>query len=154
MFLYLVQHGEAKSKEEDPLRPLSDEGGKLVEKTAKYLGKLKPNINKIIHSGKLRAEQTARSISVELSPKLTISQEDYLSPNDDPNIWADRLKKSETDIMIVGHLPYLSRLTSLLLCGDGKIDLITFKNAGAVCLKREESGEWSLIWILIPEMIL
>lgn len=154
MFLYLVQHGEAKSKEDDPLRPLSDEGVRSVEKTAKYIEKLNLKVDKIFHSGKLRAEQTAAIISVAITPTPPVSEEDSLSPNDDPNIWAERFKQSEVDIMIVGHLPHLSRLGSILLCGFGKINIISFKNAGVVCLKRDENGEWALCWTLIPEMIL
>ena len=154
MFLYLVQHGEAKSKEEDPLRPLSDAGLTAINKTGEYLNKLQLNIDRIVHSGKLRSEQTAATISVAITSIPPVVEEDFLSPNDDPNMWANRLKQSEEDIMMVGHLPYLSRLASILLCGDDKISIISFKNGGVVCLKREESGEWVLCWTLIPEVIL
>ena len=59
MRIYLVQHGEAKKENEDPLRPLTEEGIKNAEKVASYLAKLNLKIKKIFHSGKLRAKQTA-----------------------------------------------------------------------------------------------
>ena len=37
MNLYLVQHAEAKPKQEDPGRPLTDKGYADIEKTAKLL---------------------------------------------------------------------------------------------------------------------
>ena len=40
MRLYLVQHGEAKKVEEDPLRPLSEKGREDIQRVAKYAEKL------------------------------------------------------------------------------------------------------------------
>lgn len=37
MHLYLIQHGDAKSEQEDPARPLSDKGRRDVEKVAGFL---------------------------------------------------------------------------------------------------------------------
>ncbi len=46
MKLYLVQHGEAKKKEEDPLRPLSESGREDVQRVAKYAENLDIKANK------------------------------------------------------------------------------------------------------------
>jgi len=59
MRLYLVQHGEAKREEEDPSRPLTENGRREVEIVAKFLSEAGIKIDKILHSGKLRAAQTA-----------------------------------------------------------------------------------------------
>ena len=40
MFLYLVQHGEAKKEEDDPQRGLTDKGSKDVARTAIYAQEL------------------------------------------------------------------------------------------------------------------
>ncbi len=37
MALYLVQHGAAKSESEDPVRPLTEEGRRVVERVAEFL---------------------------------------------------------------------------------------------------------------------
>ena len=55
--------------------------------------------------------------------------------------------------MLVGHLPYMSRLASLLLCGDSEKEIIKFRNAGIVNLIRDDLKVWSIGWILIPEMV-
>ena len=152
MRLYLVQHTEPKSKEEDPERPLSEKGLQEIRKVASYLSRLNIRVDRILHSGKLRAKQTAEALSEELTPPEGLSGTDGLAPLNDPVIWAGRLKEMTGDIMLVGHLPHLEKLASLLLCGDRDKKIVTFRMGGVVCLKREDNGDWSLQWILTPEM--
>ncbi len=152
MRLYLVRHAEPKTKEEDPERPLSEKGFQEIGKVASYLSQLNIRVDAIFHSGKLRAKQTAEVLSEELNPPEGLSETDGLAPLNDPAIWADRLKERTDDIMLVGHLPYLERLSSLLLCGDMDKKIVAFRMGAVVCLKREDNAEWSLQWILIPEM--
>jgi len=52
----------------------------------------------------------------------------------------------------VGHLPHLSRLTSLLLVGDPTREIVSFRMGAIVCLTREEEG-WRLKWILTPDFV-
>ena len=120
--LYLVQHGEAKREEEDPARPLTDKGKSEVEKIASFIAKTGIHIERILHSGKLRALQTAEILASHLKPPRGIEQADALDPLADPKIWAERLKDTNEDIMLVGHLPHLSKLASLLLTGDMNIE--------------------------------
>ncbi|GBE00867.1 MAG TPA: phosphohistidine phosphatase SixA [Nitrospirae bacterium] len=152
MCLYLVQHTEPKSKEEDPERPLSEKGLQEIRKVALHLSWLNIGVDRILHSGKLRAKQTAEALSEELTPPEGLSGTDGLAPLNDPVIWAGRLKEMTGDIMLVGHLPHLEKLASLLLCGDRDKKIVTFRMGGVVCLKREDNGDWSLQWILTPEM--
>ena len=58
MHVYLVQHGEAKSEEEDPQRRLTDKGIGEVQNVAKVLRPLKLAVDAIWHSDKARAQQT------------------------------------------------------------------------------------------------
>lgn len=153
MFLYLVQHGEAKKKEEDPARPLSETGLKNIGKTSSYLSGLNVKIDEIFHSGKLRANQTAEVLAEALKPEKGLSKTDGIAPMDDPAIWAERLKGINNNIILVGHLPHLSKLASLLLCGDADKTIVEFKMAGVVCLRKCDAEEWSLHWMLIPEII-
>lgn len=59
MKLYLVQHGEAVSKQEDPERPLSEQGTRDVQAMAGFLKHAGIKVVRVWHSGKRRAEQTA-----------------------------------------------------------------------------------------------
>jgi phosphohistidine phosphatase len=76
-----------------------------------------------------------------------------LAPTDDPHIWFERLSKAEENAMLVGHLPHLSKLAALLLCDDADKTVVNFKNACVVCLKRVGENNWSLEWMIIPELI-
>jgi phosphohistidine phosphatase len=148
MYLYLVQHGVPKSKEEDPERPLSGEGATAVEKSAYSVASF-VRARRIFQSGKLRATQTAEIFGRYL--KADVSKADGLSPMDDPSVWAERLKDEAEDTMLVGHLPHLQKLSSLLLLDDSEKRVVEFKMGGVVCLKRDEEG-WTLQWMVVPEM--
>jgi phosphohistidine phosphatase len=155
MLLYLVQHGEAKREEEDPSRPLSEKGKDDIARTASYLSRLGTFAPRILHSGKLRAEQTAEIIASSLEPtsRRGLSRTDGLSPLDDPGTWGDRLKYMTEDIMLVGHLPHLGNLSSLLLCGDKEKNAVSFRMGCVVCLGRDEKRAWSLHWMIMPEIV-
>ncbi len=152
MFLYLVQHAEAKKKEEDPLRGLTDKGREDVGKVAAYAGKLDLHVNQIVHSAKPRAQQTAKILAEQLKPEKGIDQADNLLPMDDPGPWAMRIAGMKDDIMLVGHLPYMARLAGLLLCQDTEKAVVDFKMGGIVCLKRTDS-RWLVDWMIVPEIV-
>lgn len=153
MYIYLVQHAEAKREEEDSSRPLSEKGLQDITRVASYVSQLNIKVNKIFHSTKLRAGQTAEVLFENLKPLKGISEVDGLSPLDEPNIWAERLKDVPDGSFLVGHLPHLAKLASLLLCGNAEKNIVSFKMAGIVCLKRDAAGAWSLQWMLTPEVV-
>ena len=154
MRLYLVQHAEAKSKVEDPSRPLSDNGWKIIRKGAKYAEKhLRIQVAEIIHSGKLRAKQTAEVLAELLKPTKGLTTSKDLEPLASPGIWKKRLAETTKDIMLIGHLPHLGKLSSLLLTGNEDKEIIGFKMGGIICLERDESGRWITQWIVTPEVI-
>jgi phosphohistidine phosphatase len=154
MFVYLVQHADAKKEEVDPSRSLSEKGLQDIKKVASYVSQLNIKVYKIFHSGKLRAKQTAEVLSENLKPTKGITEVGGLAPLDDAEIWEERLKGMTDDIILVGHLPHLDKLASLLLCGNADKNVVSFKMAGIVCLKRNDIGEWSLQWTLTPETVL
>jgi phosphohistidine phosphatase len=154
MNLYLVQHGEAKDEAEDPTRSLSDVGARNAEKVAGFLSRnmeLKPE--KIFHSGKTRAHQTAQIMADHFHPVQGLDVADGLNPLDDPTIWARRVNDMIQDAMLVGHGPHLKRLASLLIGGDSEKEVIQLHYAAVFCLNRSETGNWAIRWVLIPEMI-
>jgi phosphohistidine phosphatase SixA len=65
----------------------------------------------------------------------------------------ERLQSEASSLMIVGHLPYLSRLLSVLLGVQPKRTLVIFQMGGVVHLERDTNGEWRLRWILVPELL-
>jgi phosphohistidine phosphatase len=153
MFVYLVQHADAKREEEDPARPLSEKGLQDIIKVASYASLLNIAVDKIFHSKKLRAKQTADVLFQTLKPLKGTIEIDGLSPMDDPVTWADRLKDLQNNVMLVGHLPNMARLASLLLTGNPDKNIVSFRMAGIVCLKRDENSLWSLQWMLTPDVV-
>ena len=92
----------------------------------------------IYHSGKLRVRQTAEEIASGLNLPAPVAI-DGLDPRAEPSVWASRLQEASGSLMLVGHLPHLSRLAAVLLCGDVEKNPVLFHMGGIVSLKRENS---------------
>jgi len=152
MNLYLVQHGESKSKEEDPARPLSERGAKAVRRIAAWSEGAGLTVEQIRHSGKERAAQTAELFAERLKPAGGVTAVSGISPMDDVLPVAKAMDLEEQSIMLVGHLPFLSRLASQLLAGAPDRSLVQFRNAGIVCLCRE-MGRWHIHWVIVPDLL-
>ncbi len=153
MELYLVQHGLAESSESDPNRPLTRPGREEVTRIGRALANARVAVDVIYHSGKLRAAQTANTLGELVGAADGILQLAGLNPNDDPAIAESQLRDLPERVMLVGHLPHLSRLTSLLLFGDAAREVVAYRNAGVVCLRAEAGGRWVVRWYLVPELI-
>jgi phosphohistidine phosphatase len=153
MRAYLVQHGKAKSADEDPNRGLSDEGREEINRIAEFLSALRISVSLIQHSGKPRAEETAHLLADAIRSNGGPTHTDDLNPDSDPTIAANFLKVYDEDILIVGHLPHLERLTSLLLTGKPDGGPVRFRNGGVVCLEKIAHGNWSLLWAVTPDLL-
>ncbi len=154
MKLYLVRHGEPKPESEDPERPLSDKGTQEIERLAVFIkDRFHIHIQSIQHSGKLRAEQTAEILAQALEPAEGVIQSDGLKPLDDPSIWADRLSFMDEDVMMVGHLPHLSKLVSDLITRDAEKKVMDFTTGGLVYLARDAAGRWVIQGMIDPNHI-
>jgi phosphohistidine phosphatase len=153
MYVYLVQHGKAKSAEEDPNRGLTDEGRIEIERVAEFLSELRITVSLIHHSGKPRAEETAHLLAESIRCTCGPCQVQGMDPTDDPSMTANFLKVYTDDVLMVGHLPHLERLTSLLLTGSPDRRPVVFRNGGVVCLQKGVGGVWSLIWAIVPELL-
>lgn len=151
MELYLVRHGEAKPEAEDPTRPLTERGKDEVRKVAQHAARKGIRVFDIWHSGKLRAQQTAEILAEALSPAQGVKGVEGLAPLDEPAGIQEELERAEGNLMLVGHLPHLSRLAGLLLAGDAHREVVQFLPATLVALAQMEGG-WAVQWILTPEI--
>lgn len=150
MKLYLVQHGLSQSKEVDPERPLSPEGEVESRLTADFLKEKNIRISRIWHSPKKRAVQTARIMAERLSSP-EIQERNDLNPLDPVGSYVEEIALSDRDLMIVGHLPFLQKLTSLLLNGTEDDELVSVRNSGIICLEYTDS--WRVLWAVFPELL-
>ncbi len=154
MKIYLIQHAKSMKKEDNPDRPLTKEGLDNIRGIARFLdNNIKIHVRNIFHSGKTRARQTAEILADYLYPTNGIIEREDLNPLDDISIWVKKILDIDEDIIIVGHLPHLKKLSSYLLTGKANNDIIGFKNAGVVCMDRDKSGIWTIGWIITPDII-
>lgn len=154
MKLYLARHAEPKRKEEDPERSLTEKGWSDIRRVAAFLSKHEGiHVKSIIHSGKARARQTAEALAEHLKPCNGIKDMKGLKPLDEISVWVDELGEIEEETMLVGHLPYLSKLSSYLLCNEEDRGVIDFKSGSVACLERNEHGDWSVQWMVGPEVV-
>ena len=152
MRLYLVQHGEAMAEEVDPARPLSEKGKTDVSKIAKFLKEKNIKADIIWHSTKKRAIQTAQILAEFIKPEQGTTERQGLAPNDPVDKLHQELTRENKDLMIVGHLPFLQKLSSLLLTGSENCKVTTFSPGGVICFEQED-GSWHLMWAITPDLI-
>ena len=153
MELYLVQHAEAKTKDEDPERGLTDLGFANVRKTAGFVNKLDISVETIFHSDKLRAKQTANELAEAIKSVTGLKQRNGIAPMDDISSMMDEIQRSDKNLMVVGHLPYMAKLASALLCGNENQNAVRFQTSCIVKLIRDEENKgWSVKWMITPDI--
>lgn len=149
MVLYLCQHGDALAKDVAPDRPLSERGTADVCNVANALsGSI--DTTEIIHSGKTRARQTAELLHERLAPDAVIRAEEGLGPNDPVDEFAETLKARNANLLVTGHMPFVSRLASHLVGVDREI--LAFQPGTIAALARDAEGGWALSWMLTPQL--
>jgi phosphohistidine phosphatase len=150
MALFLVQHGKSLPKDKDPDQGLSREGFAETQSMAQLAAENNIQIERIIHSGKKRALQTAEIFMKALEPVAGISKGPGLAPVDDVTSFAITLNSDE-NVMVVGHLPFMERLVSYLVAGSVDSPVIKFQNSSIVCLDKEiETEHWFIRWVQFP----
>jgi phosphohistidine phosphatase len=119
---------------------------------AAHLASINIHVDLIVHSTKARAKQTAVILARQLNPIKGISEGEDLGPNADPMIWTKRLAGLNENVMMVGHMPYMSRMASLLACGFSDESAFIFGNSAVICLERFYEA-WSINWMITPQVI-
>ena len=115
MKLYLMRHGEAEGVYEGDGPSLSARGESEVSQIGEALSSKKIQLDHIYHSGKMRAKQTADIVRGKFSADIPISKKEGLKPNDPVPVFAKDLNDESGNILVIGHLPFVSKLTSYLL---------------------------------------
>jgi phosphohistidine phosphatase len=152
MALYLIQHGKSLSKDRDPDQGLSAEGIAETERMAKLAKDYDVAVSQIRHSVKARARQTAEIFAKALNPKQGIQEVSGIKPLDDVAAYAADIDPEE-NIMLVGHLPFMERMTAFLITGSVDKPVFKFQNSGIVCLDKDpEAQAWVIQWALMPNI--
>jgi len=152
MALYLVQHGKSLSKNVDPEQGISEEGIAETKSIADVARGYQIKVSSIKQSGKKRARQTAEIFADALDPADGVIEVSGLKPLDDVAAAAAGLDAS-ANTMLVGHLPFMERMTSFLVTGSTDKPIFRFQNSGIVCLEKvPDSGSWIIVWTLMPKI--
>ena len=152
MALYLVQHGKSLPNDLDPDQGLSDEGRAEAQRIADVARGYGVPVGQIRHSTKTRAQQTAAIFQAALKPKVLMEEVEGLKPLDDVKSMAEKIR-GEKNLMLVGHLPFMERLTAFLITGSTDMRVFKFQNGGMVCLDSDpERGDWCVTWALLPHI--
>jgi len=155
MALFLVQHGISVPKDMDPEKGLSDSGREETNRVAQVAKGYKIPVQKIVHSGKKRAEQTAGIFHKTLALEIPMKKISGIKPMDDPQIFAATIEREE-NVMVVGHMPFMERLVSFLITGSKNCRVLKFQNSGIVCLDMEvgedNEADWFIKWTLNPHI--
>ena len=147
---YLVRHGEAVSADVDPRRPLSRRGRDGVAEMARMAVARAVRVTEICHSGILRAQETAEILADYLRPAQGVRPIAGLLPDDDPEVAKVELELADEPLVWVGHLPYMGRLTRVLLEGDELNSAVEFSPATMVCCTRVGT-RWEFAWCISPQ---
>ena len=154
MDLYCVRHAEAELSADDATRPLSEQGQKDIEKVAKYLGQYDLHIRHIIHSGKLRAKQTAEVLAKYLKIEDMTEAPNLLDDMADVGPMREMIKTWSEHTMLVGHLPFMPTLISALVVGDkNTYPLVNYPPGCVVALNSSEQHRWIINWLLRPNIV-
>ena len=160
MMLYLMRHGLAVEPgtpgfRTDADRALTPKGRRQMRKIAAALAELELDLDLILSSPFVRARQTAEIVAATLKLKKHLKFSNALAVGGDPAILLrqlERLKPCPENLLLVGHEPGLSRLMSVLLTGDLRLN-VDFKKGGLCKLEIKElrlGACATLAWMLTP----
>ncbi len=155
MDLYLMQHGQATTEAEDPERPLTDAGRAAVQRVARRARAAGVRISGCLHSGKLRAQQTAQLLVTEIGVEPSLEARPGLAPKDPVAPVAQWLRASSghESLALVGHQPFLGKLASLLVVGDEQAQVVGFQMGCLVKLEpKVDRDGFVLAWALPPDL--
>ena len=152
MALFLVQHGKSLPKNVDPDQGLSQEGISQVERIAGTAKNYGVSVSRIQHSGKMRARQTAEIFASALTPGQAVEVRIGLNPLDDVTAVAGALSGGN-NLILVGHLPFMEKLTAYLVTGSTDSLVFKFQNGGILCLAQDSgAASWFIKWALMPKI--
>ena len=141
MELYLVRHGEAANPGVDGLRPLTRHGKAQATDVAAWCRSQGVTVDAILHSGILRARETADAVARGVTSGALPQETRGLRPEDDVESAALWLGEESRDLMLVGHLPFMGLLASRLVHGDLHHEPVPFAPATLAHLRRDDGDE-------------
>lgn len=144
MKVYLIHHTTAFSVEEDPERHLKPQGRDEADRLGKRLRDAGVAPVRILHSDRQWVRETAERLAVVLDMSDRTAVAGYpIDTGDDIAPFVDEIGTCGGDIVMVGHVDYLMRAASALVCGDENNRVVAFKPGfGSVFCLESDGGDW------------
>lgn len=161
MEIYLLRHGIAVERAEhggpDEERALTAEGRRKLNRVAKAMQAMRLSFDLIFSSPLVRALQTAEIVAEALRLKKRSQVTDFLTPSTPTEkqiAWLKGLRPPSVRVLLVGHEPNFSELTSHLVAGHRRMT-INFKKAGLCKVTADPvgAGRATLEWLLTPKQM-
>ncbi|OGA45078.1 MAG: hypothetical protein A3G24_10575 [Betaproteobacteria bacterium RIFCSPLOWO2_12_FULL_62_13] len=146
MKVYLVHHVDALSAEQDPQRHISQKGRDQADRLGTRLRALGVAPVRILHSDKQWTIDTAHRIAAKLGAADKTAKAAYPINTGDPVApFVAEIAAAGGHIIMCGHIDYLLRAASRLVCGDETRKVVEFKpgNGTVVCLEGE-GNDWAV----------
>lgn len=164
MKLFLLRHAEARNGNQDHLREISSSGEIQILTLCKSLDSQSfGNLAHVWCSKYVRAMQTAELFCSEMKIKAPIAHVNGITPDDDPEklvYTLSEISQFGSDLMIVSHNPFISKLASLLIKGSQYSVSIFFDTCTMACLELCEDpshekplGVWAVNFLLSPQQL-
>ena len=157
MEIYLMQHGEAYTEDQDPERSLTPRGEDQIRSSGKALSKLGVDVDLIISSPKKRARQTGDIVAGELGYSkggIEVTETlEPLAPSEDAIAYLSRFG-DKGKVLLAGHLPSLGKIASNLM-SEGTHVSIHFEMGGVCRIDVEAlpAHTGDLRWVLTPTQL-
>lgn len=145
----IIQHGDAVDSSINQQRPLSQKGKEQFHKFAQFLHIInwKPDI--VIHSGILRAYESAAIVAEKFNCEVAVNK--YINPNDNPDTIIQYLLHEKRNVIVVTHKPFIDVLVAQVL-STSQTGLITITNASPVFIFSD--GDMLYCRAYIPETMI
>lgn len=168
MKMYIFRHGSAMDRDEAIAKKISDSARALTEKgrvrslkMAQYLYERDPDVEMILTSPFVRAQETAKIIAGVFKIQKKVIEVAELVPSAPPQALQQWLKKNvstSTNIVIVGHEPHLTTFCSWATAGT-TMAFLNLKKSGIISLELESFAEIQersahINWMIQPQNIL
>ena len=152
MHLILVRHGSSAMAADDDARTLDDTGRDEAEIVGNWLGKLSLGSPSVWHSNKVRTRETADIIIKHAGWSSKPIETQGLRPSSPVEEIVPHIEAEKTDLVIVGHMPFMSGIAAHLVHGPRAYSHWDFATCGTLILERSGQKEWIVVAFTRPAL--
>lgn len=153
MKIYCMRHGQVSDVVGGMGPALSDLGAREITNMAHFLKRQGVDFSHVLHSEKTRAVQTADIMTTVVNPGLAMESNELLTVAEDVITMASDVEQWSDDTLLVGHLPMMQELVSMLCLRDPLRLSLSFIPGTIVCLERQQQQRWVIAWLLSPAIV-